>query len=333
MKTSCISHPPKTPLIIIRQEYLAICDGNHCEAAILNQFEYWTNIKLGQKEQAEIENEIAQAGGLEGIEGNLWIYKTHTELHKELMGLFGIRAVGTALQSLVDRGFLERRNNPKYAWDRTYQYRLETRIVQDAILQKCKMEETEMQSQKERKRDIEPPETAKAIPEITTENTPEIDTKNISNASQKPKIADPLSFELERLTVENKEVNYATPDEDALVETAIACLYDGNGPMKGSGTWHDMANTVKPIHADFGLHDEEIDKALAVIRAAIALFLEEKRQMAVYRYPSFTANYGHYLSRAMNGDTKKPPRPRNDPDKFARARAMTLERLKQRGDQ
>jgi hypothetical protein len=96
---------------------------------------------------------------------------------------------------------------------------------------------------------------------------------------------------------------WSTPNgTDALVEMAITCFCGGNGPRRDSGTWYDMANTIKPVHADWGLHEEEPDKAVAIVRAAIALFLKEKPQMVVYKYPSFAANYGSYLSRIMNGD-------------------------------
>jgi len=178
------------------------------------------------------------------------------------------------------------------------------------------------------------PESVESLTETTIDFS-EITAENTSDFSQKPK-ADPLLLEQERITVAARAQgsgNYAEPTTDALVDAAITCLCEGNGPKKGSGTWHDMANTIKPIHADWGLHDEEVSKALAIVRAAIALFLEEKQQMAIYKYPSFAANYGQYLGRAMNGDTGEPsPRPRNDPDKFDRARAMTLERLEQHGN-
>lgn len=134
--------------------------------------------------------------------------------------------------------------------------------------------------------------------------------------------------DLQRVTkqVQAEAGNWADVGEDALATEAITCLCKGKLPKRGSGTWRDMINILKPIHADWGLHDMEVDEALAVVRAAIALFLDEKQQMAVYKYPSFAANYGQYLSRAMNGDTQESSC-RDDPDKYDEATRMTLERL------
>jgi len=120
--------------------------------------------------------------------------------------------------------------------------------------------------------------------------------------------------------------NWADPGDDVLVAEAITCLCKGKPPKRGSGTWRDMTNVLKPTHADWGLHDKGVDEALVIIRAAIALFLDEKQQMAVYKYPSFAANYGQYLSRAMNGDRRQTPH-RNDPGKYDEATRLTLERL------
>jgi len=115
-----------------------------------------------------------------------------------------------------------------------------------------------------------------------------------------------MILDLERRTAAARAEagNWADPGDDVLVAEAITCLCKGKPPKRGSGTWRDMTNVLKPIHADWGLHDEEVGDALVIIRAAIALFLDEKQQMAVYKYPSFAANYGQYLSRAMNGDQK-----------------------------
>ena len=44
MRTSCITHPPKDPLIMIRQWQVALCEGNTTAAALLSFFEYWHNL-------------------------------------------------------------------------------------------------------------------------------------------------------------------------------------------------------------------------------------------------------------------------------------------------
>lgn len=134
-KSSLISHKADQRIVIVREDYLAICSGDHCAAAILNIFEYWSNIKAGAKEQAETHNAIALKEGRDADQDtSLWIYKTIPDIHGELLGLFGESKIGTALKILQERDYLKCRTNPKFAWDRTLQYLFNTEVVQGAIL-------------------------------------------------------------------------------------------------------------------------------------------------------------------------------------------------------
>ena len=133
-KTSVIEHSPRQQLVVIREDYLSICDGDHCRAALLNIFEYWTNVKMGQIEQTTIENEIAAKGGVAPKETDIWVYKTIPDLQTELLSLFGQKSIGVALQWLKDKGFLATRNNPKFGWDRTTQYEFQIDAVTSALL-------------------------------------------------------------------------------------------------------------------------------------------------------------------------------------------------------
>jgi len=133
-KTSIIEHGSRMQLVIIREDYLSICDNDHCSAAILNVFEYWTNIKLGQIEQTDIENGIKAKGEIPTEEADLWIYKTIPDLKGELLGLFGERSIATSLARLKIKEFLLTRNNPKFGWDRTIQYLFLTDNIRSALL-------------------------------------------------------------------------------------------------------------------------------------------------------------------------------------------------------
>jgi len=123
------------------------------------------------------------------------------------------------------------------------------------------------------------------------------------------KKADPLSFGLERETAakQAEAAAYADPIDDVLIDTAISLLCNGRSPKKGNGTYRDMAEVLGKVHADFGLNDERQGVALNAVRQAVELFMAEKPDLTVYRYPSFSANYGQYLSRVLsgNGSTKK----------------------------
>jgi len=170
-KTSCISHPAKQQLIIIREDYLEICDCDHCAAAILNVMEYWTNIKLGSAEQSEIDNTIAAKEGLEASQDTeLWIYKSHEEFQTELLNLFGMNKIGAALTLLKGKGFLTTRNNPRFGWDRTVQYLFMTEAIQTALSSlELKSTSFKIKASKGAKLKNGSVENKAAIPETTTE--------------------------------------------------------------------------------------------------------------------------------------------------------------------
>lgn len=120
------------PIIAIRQDYLKICDGDHCAAAILNAFEFWSRGKRRK-----------------GVTGDVWIYKKQSELRVDLAGMFGLNKISASLRRLRDLGFLAARSNPHNGQDKTLQYRFEWEAVEVAIsgfsvVQKSKPETTEI---------------------------------------------------------------------------------------------------------------------------------------------------------------------------------------------
>jgi hypothetical protein len=213
-KTHCIVHPARAQLIIIREDYLAICDKNHCAAAILNVFEYWTDVKLDNREQAETENEIAKAGNVTTVDTSLWIYKSIPELQKELMGLFGEKKIGAALDMLQSKGFIDSRNNPKYGWDRTLQYEFQTEIVQKAI-HTAKMRHESRKNATSKGAKVRHPKrkSAAAIPKTTTQPTTKVSTEKDYPVD----IFKWTPSHVERFYAENKAaldaLTYANPDD------------------------------------------------------------------------------------------------------------------------
>ena len=63
-------------------------------------------------------------------ESNGWIYKTAEELNEELMVGMSKATIGKYINQLVEAGYLDKRNNPKYKWDKTLQYRVDLVKVQ-----------------------------------------------------------------------------------------------------------------------------------------------------------------------------------------------------------
>lgn len=116
---SCIKHPEKTPLVILRSEYLSITN-NHCAAKLLSIFEYWSNKLL---EKASKLNQDARE----------WIYKSYDDLYQELMGEHGVHSIRKAIRLLIDLGYLSQRHNPWHKHDRKYQYHLEIDNIQESL--------------------------------------------------------------------------------------------------------------------------------------------------------------------------------------------------------
>src|SRR3990167_4512292 len=133
MKSSCIKHPEKRSLVMLRQEFLEICEGSLAAAILLGVFEYWTNVKLAENKQRSTENESRKSHGKEPLEIHTWIYKSHNDLLTDTMGLLKEYEVRDGLKFLLDKNFLKKRNNPLYKWDKRLQYELQADIVNESI--------------------------------------------------------------------------------------------------------------------------------------------------------------------------------------------------------
>lgn len=143
-KDSCISFPPKDKLIIIRQSLVEICANAtayksadpQCAAAILQYFIYRTDGKLDQISEYKTEVEIARKSKQDAPPiPELWIFKTQDELYQDdLLAHFGRNTVVYSLRWLVEVSpYLSERNNPKYSWDKTKQYRVNVEAIQSEI--------------------------------------------------------------------------------------------------------------------------------------------------------------------------------------------------------
>lgn len=188
---------------VIREDLLAIT-GDYRKAIILNQFIYWSERVSDADKFIEKENEIAQSNGEETRELFYgWMYKSADEMADEIMLGLSASQVRKYIGSLVDMGYLSKRNNPKYKWDRTLQYRVnlvniakdlkekgyplsdyKITIPDDAPLNAHQCAINGEQRQNQTHSDDE------AIPEITTENTNNRDysSENTNKAFSKEKV-------------------------------------------------------------------------------------------------------------------------------------------------
>jgi hypothetical protein len=184
-RADVIPHAPKQTLVMIRADYVALCAGNHCAAALLNVLEYWTGVKLGGKDQAQAHNRILTEGGKDPTQNEeLWIYKSNAEFVQELLELFKETKVRKALEYLEGRGFVSTRHNPNYGWDRTLQYLLNVENVIDALhtvkITDAFVKSNESIPAKKPNRSVK---NNGAIPKTTTEATTKSRTENKDSLS------------------------------------------------------------------------------------------------------------------------------------------------------
>ena len=117
--------------VVIKEELVELT-GDFRPALILNQFIYWSERMydadkyiLEEKERALREDLVVNIDESKG-----WIYKTAEELSEELMTGMSKSTVGRYIKQLVEAGYLVQRRNPKYKWDKTYQYRVNLYKIQ-----------------------------------------------------------------------------------------------------------------------------------------------------------------------------------------------------------
>ena len=116
--------------IVIREE-LVVLTGSVNAAIVLGQIIYWSERVKDFDEFIKEENARSEKEGIGCFDlQNGWIYKTAESLEKELLNFKSAKTIARILDNLVQKGWLSRRRNPKYKWDKTYQYRFNFMTVQ-----------------------------------------------------------------------------------------------------------------------------------------------------------------------------------------------------------
>lgn len=122
MKSTCIQHPPRTSLVVLREWQIEFCDGDRCAALLLSFFEHWHNIKLEMSEKAKQANETAEAYGDEGHQDTSLVqFHTQEELEAGILGLYKRDTITKSLKLLKEKRAItvSKNPNPKYSFDRT----------------------------------------------------------------------------------------------------------------------------------------------------------------------------------------------------------------------
>lgn len=156
---------------VIREELVAIT-GHYIDALVLNQFMYWSE-RIRDFDQFLIEeNRRRYQHGMDVVTLQKgWIYKTAEQLISELMIKTTPRKIRQHIENLIAKKFIFKRNNPKFKWDRTFQYRVDF----NAVVNACASAGYQLEGFKKLlspERAISPfqeIENAPAIPEIITE--------------------------------------------------------------------------------------------------------------------------------------------------------------------
>lgn len=116
--------------IVIKEELRALT-GSTLDAVVLGQFIYWSErvkdfddfIKEEKKRDQNIKVDFSHG----------WIYKSAPELLEEIMMDVSEASIRRSMIRLNLHGWIARRNNPKYSWDKTFQYRVDFKKIQEEL--------------------------------------------------------------------------------------------------------------------------------------------------------------------------------------------------------
>ncbi len=127
---------------VIREEYIEITKSygkngqvlyNLPAAVLLNQFIYWServrdfDLYIKQENQRRLDDQIEPLNG--------WMYKTAEELSKETMLGLSKSNILNHINKLIELGFIISRQNPRYNWDKTKQYRVDLNKITEALIE------------------------------------------------------------------------------------------------------------------------------------------------------------------------------------------------------
>lgn len=115
---------------LITEELVALT-GDFLSAVILYQMIDWTERMPDVDEYIREERRRKPDTELEPIHG--WIHKSAEELRDEIMATVTVRTIANKLTQLCERGWLQRRRNPYFKMDRTWQYRCNLQKIEQDL--------------------------------------------------------------------------------------------------------------------------------------------------------------------------------------------------------
>jgi hypothetical protein len=135
-KTSCLIHAPNSRVVLLRDDFLRLCENNLPAAVLLSLIEHTTNFQLELIERVKSENEERQREGLPlKQQVDEWIYRTRDAWIAESMGLLKLHDFKSGMSFLEQRAFVSRRRHPDFRESNTRQIKLNIEAVNKAIIE------------------------------------------------------------------------------------------------------------------------------------------------------------------------------------------------------
>lgn len=271
----------KIKKVVIREDLLSIVK-NYKEAIILHQFIYWSERIEDADKFLERENEIARENGSDEREPFYgWIYKSAEELSDEIM--LGLSASQTRkyISNLIDYGFIQKRNNPKYKWDRTLQYKVNLVNIARAL-------KANGYPLSDYKIDI-PENNESSIAHQCAINAPQNENQIVSGNEAIPEI-----------TTETTIIDYQTENTDNKVfsqeeKTSYNKAFSGEKAYRSPDISYEYTEkefkefiTKKVDHIVREISPEEYDASVEPISAIIAYFYKRYYKCMGKRHPILT---------------------------------------------
>lgn len=120
----------KLKRVVIKEELYSLTNDTIC-AIILGQLIYWQERVEDFDAFIKEEKVRAENNGIDlSIDmQNGWMYKKASDLVEECMLNVSDVTIRRYLQNLINKKYIECRNNPKYKWDKTLQYRVNLSFI------------------------------------------------------------------------------------------------------------------------------------------------------------------------------------------------------------
>ena len=121
-----VNRKSKIKRVIIKEELFAITQKTY-DAIVLGQFIYWLDKTKDFDEYIKEEKERGKASGqkIDFPLTNGWIYKKADDIINECMLDISKATAMRVVDRLLESGYLNQRVNPRYSFDKVYQYRVD----------------------------------------------------------------------------------------------------------------------------------------------------------------------------------------------------------------